>query len=319
MDHAITTLIGPNDWTKSIGKETSNTSFGVGALKRDDMIVTTLYPSKYPEKIWSLLFPLSLSDSVHIRIENIDRNLGETIIALDLLKMKNGAVHVGELVDRSMLESIIKGTVIEGYSKMDPDPAVMREGLFDLGYADNTGDHTNVVVDQSFQVKGVGCVVLGFVTSGEVAKHQELFTIPGGKRTQVRSIQIHDKDHDTASSGSRVGLAMKNITPDDLPRGTSLSSAGSGIEEVEKVRIRFRVSDHWKGVFEEGEQYHISNSLQFTPGRIMNLNETTSEGRRYLEADVALEGRIWTGPGNLFGLAYLDSRSFRLIGAGESI
>lgn len=314
----MTALLGPSEWAMSLGKETSDTSFSVGALKHDEKIITTLYPSKFPEKIWSLLFPLYLADSLYLKVDKIDKHLGEMIIALDLLDKKKGSMHVGDLVDISMFRRITKGTVVENYRKMDPDPAVLRDHLLDLGSVIDNGP-TNVVVDQAFNVKGVGCVALGFVTGGKVKRHQELFTCPGGKRTIVRSIQIHDRDQEEAPNGARVGLALKNISPDDLPRGTSLSPQVSDIEEIEKARIRFRISDHWIGNFNNGDHFHVSNSLQFVPSIIENVSVDVTEVGKFLEADVLFENRIWHRTGDHFGLVFLDSSSFRFLGSGETI
>ncbi|MFW3147057.1 MAG: EF-Tu/IF-2/RF-3 family GTPase [Thermoplasmatota archaeon] len=318
MEHTTAALFGPADWTRNVGKETSSTSIGIGALKRGERIITTVYPSKYPEKIWSLLFPMYLSGSVFLNVRKIDRELGETIIALDLLGMKKGRIHVGELVDTSLLKNIVKGTVVETYTPFDPEPAALREELFELPIVDNSGN-TNVVVDQAFNVKGVGCVVLGFVTSGIVEKHQELFTKPGGNRTVVRSIQLHDKDHERASAGSRVGLALKNIEPEDLPRGCSLSPASSRIETMEKARMRFRISKLWKDDISGGDRFHLSNTLQFSPVRLENVRSRKDADIPALEADAVLEGRMWHMPGDRFGLAFLDSKTFRVIGSGEII
>jgi len=318
MEHSTVALIGPLDWAGSVGKETSNTSFGIGALKKDDRIVTTLYPSKYPEKIWSLLFPLSLADEVFLNITAIDRYLGETIIALDLAGKKNGSIHISSSLDRSMLSGIIKGTVVEDYATFDPDPPVFRERLFTM-LSREPEEETMVIVDQAFNVKGVGTVVLGFVTRGEVKKHQELHALPVGKRTQVRSIQVHDRDQVTSPSGSRVGLALKNIEPEDIPRGTALVSQPSSFKVSERVNARIRVSDHWKDDLSEGDRYHIWASLQFVPVIIRKVDGPSGGGPGNLTVEMETESRIWFHEGLGAGLSFLDSRSFRLFAAGETI
>jgi selenocysteine-specific translation elongation factor len=318
MKHVMVTLLGPVDWTRSIGKETSSTSFGVGALKKDDMIVTTVYPSKYPEKIRSLLFALSLSDRVYLNIKTVDRHLGETIIALDLIGKKNGLIHVDPLVDRSMLDSIIKGTVVEGYSDFDPEPSTFREDLLGSEPMDHSGP-INLMIDQAFNVKGVGCVALGFVTSGMIVKHQELLTRPWMKRTIIRSIQIHDRDQSEAPAGARVGLALKNIEPDDLPRGALLAPEDVEVEAVDSIKGRFRISSLWKDDISEGSRFHLWNSLQFVPVQLRNVRTIMEGQERYLECDLDLETRGWLQKGDRFGLAFLDSKSFRLFAAGESI
>ncbi|MBN1538842.1 MAG: hypothetical protein JW939_01760 [Candidatus Thermoplasmatota archaeon] len=317
MEHALVTLIGPLDWARSVGKETSSTSFGIGSLKKDDKLVTTLYPSRYPEKIWSLLFSLSLSESVFLNIDRIDRDLGETIIALDLLGKTGGSVHIGPLVDLTMLGSVIKGTVVEGYGRFDQNPATFREELFEI-HPPGPSDGCDIVVDQAFNVKGVGCVVLGFVTRGSVSRHQNLTAFPCQKRTVVRSIQIHDRDFDEAPAGARVGLALKNIEPEDLPRGCLLTEDEGSISSTDRLRARFVLSRYWKEELLEGSRFHLWSSLQFTPVQIENI-ERGRAGELSIECDLNLESGIWNRKGEKMGLVFLDSRGFRMFASGESI
>ncbi|MGA1819581.1 MAG: EF-Tu/IF-2/RF-3 family GTPase [Thermoplasmatota archaeon] len=317
MEHTIVALLGPGEWTRSVGKETSSTSFGIGALRKDERMITTVYPSKYPEKIWSLLFPLSLSDRIYLNIDRIDRELGETIIALDLMRKKTGSIHVDPLVDRSSLGSIVRGTVIEGYDGFDPSPSTFREDLFELP-PPAFREGCDVVVDQAFNVKGVGCVVLGFVTRGAVTRHQNLSVYPARKRTIVRSIQVHDRDHDNAPAGARVGLALKNIEPDDLPRGSLLTSAEEGLLSSDRLSGRFRISKYWKEEIPEGARFHLWNSLQFVPVQLRNIDQG-GPGEREISCDLYLDGQIWARKGDMLGLSFLDSKSFRLFAAGESI
>ncbi|MBN1390429.1 MAG: hypothetical protein JXA22_07295 [Candidatus Thermoplasmatota archaeon] len=317
MQHAMVALIGPQEWTRSIGKETSSTSFGVGALKKDDKVITTLYPSKYPEKVWSLLFALSLPKTVYLNIDRIDRDLGETLIALDLMDKKNGRLHVGPSVDPSRLDPVIKGTVVEGYGRFDPNPATFREELFDIPPPHPT-EGCDIIVDQSFNVKGVGCVVLGFVTGGRVRRHQNLIALPGQKRTLVRSIQVHDKDHEEAPAGARVGLALKNIEPEDLPRGCLLTEDEGSVTSTDRLRANFVVSRYWKEEIQEGARFHLWSSLQFTPVRIENI-ERGGPGGSQMECDIEVESRIWNRKGEKMGLVFLDSKGFRMFASGESI
>lgn len=319
MEHSIITMIGPKDWISSMGKETSNTSFSVRALKKDDRIVTILSPSKYPEKIWSLLFSLSLTDRVLLEIEKIDRDLGEILIAIDLMKIEKGMYHLSDMVDRSQFSALIQGTVIERWEQMDPDPSTLREFITGMRNEwDN--DMVAVVIDQAFPVKGVGTVALGFVISGAVKKHQSLVTCPGAKRTQVRSIQIHDKDNEEAKAGARVGLAMKNIDPEDMPRGTVLIEDGSELKEYSRLKLSLILSPFWKEPIADGMHLHIGSSLQFLPvtiDRIMGEKEV--DGIKVIDVEATPESPVWAGPDSRFTLAFLDSKSFRVFGAGEII
>jgi selenocysteine-specific translation elongation factor len=234
------------------------------------------------------------------------------------MDIKNGRIHIDPELDVNLVEAVIKNTVVEGYGEFDPDPAILREEL--LGSVpDDPSGNPKLVIDQSFNVKGIGCVALGIVTSGMIRKHQELITKPGGKRTIIRSIQIHDKDHSEAPSGARVGLALKSINPEDLPRGSILVPDESGVEAVDSVKARFTIARLWKMEIIEGSRFHLWNSLQFIPVQLENINIVDEDDRRVLHCDLKLETRAWSASGERLGLAFLDSGSFRLFAVGESI
>ncbi len=318
MDSITVCLLGPTDWARSVGKETSDTSFGVSAIKKDDRVVNIVHPSKYPEKIWSLPFSLYLSDRVYLKIDKVDKDLGEVVIALDLLGKRNGSLYIDPQLDLQRISAMLKGTVLEHYKGFDPNPAVLRERLTDIAPGVAEGP-TRVVVDQSFNVKGVGCVVLGFVTSGSVRKHQELSIAPGTGRTQVRSIQVQDRDFDSAPTGTRVGLALKGVEPEAVPRGSCLHSNDPGVVQGSTITMDIKPSRFWKEPISEGAKLHMTSALQFVPITI-GPTERTGPGPDGLtfRTTITTESPIWYSNDELFSICFLDSRSFRLIASGKS-
>jgi len=315
MDHRIVALIGPKDWTSSVGKRTSETSFSTFNLKRDDSIVSLLEPSKFPEKIWSLLFCLYLADEVFLLIDRIDRDLGEVLISLDLAEKHNGRKGISDGLEPTLVNAILKDNPVERYPEFDPDPGVLREYLHGLTVRDPSGP-SRIAVDQSFNVKGVGCVVLGFVVSGSVHRHQEVIVHPGGKRTVVRSIQIHDRDHESAPNGARVGLALKNIDPEDIPRGSMLASTDDDVMASTVLHATMRTSRLWKEGLRPGARMHLWSGLQFEP---CTVKEAAGTGPHTYDLTVETDAPVWSIEGGAIGLVHLDSKSFRLIASGKTI
>ncbi|MGC8674354.1 MAG: translation elongation factor [Thermoprotei archaeon] len=72
-----------------------------------------------------------------------------------------------------------------------------------------------VFLDRIFPVKGVGTVALGFSMT-EVAVHDKLVALPQEKEVEVKSIQVLDEDQEKAGLGVRVGLALRNVSADEL-------------------------------------------------------------------------------------------------------
>ncbi len=69
---------------------------------------------------------------------------------------------------------------------------------------DRKEGQVEVPIDNHFNVKGVGTVILGFVTSGKVRLHDDLVVEPLGKKVNIKGIQTHDKDIQEAETGTRV-------------------------------------------------------------------------------------------------------------------
>ena len=84
-------------------------------------------------------------------------------------------------------------------------------------------------VDQFFNVKGVGLVAIGYVQSGSVSKHDSIQVLPADENGIVRSLQVMDDDVDTAVSGDRVGLAIRNLREEALHRGCMIVHADSNV------------------------------------------------------------------------------------------
>ena len=86
---------------------------------------------------------------------------------------------------------MIKGTVLEGYKKIDQDK--IKEELANFPSAKKDGS-TSIVIDHTFDVKGVGTVALGKVLSGKVTQYDKIQHYPSQIEAMVKSIQMHDDD-----------------------------------------------------------------------------------------------------------------------------
>ena len=129
-----------------------------------------------------------------------------------------------------------------------------------------------VPVDHAFNVKGVGVVILGVVTSGISQKHSMLNVFPGGKAAQVRSIQKHDDEFDVAGEGDRVGLALKNVEVEDLDRGAVLTNDPS-IKTSSKLETHAALVKYWQTPIKQGIVMHIGHWTQFITAKVEAVTE----------------------------------------------
>lgn len=72
-------------------------------------------------------------------------------------------------------------------------------------------EQARLAVDRAFSPKGVGTVVTGTLTGGELAVGDQLTAYPSGLRTHVRSIQNHSASLDKAVPGMRTALNLPDL------------------------------------------------------------------------------------------------------------
>ena len=77
-------------------------------------------------------------------------------------------------------------------------------------------------VDRVFPLKGIGTVVTGTLWRGELRAGDAVVVVPGGARTAVRSVQVHDHEAEVVHAGSRVGVNLRGLDRDEVERGAWL-------------------------------------------------------------------------------------------------
>jgi selenocysteine-specific translation elongation factor len=219
-------------------------------------------------------------------------------------------------VPREKIEPIIRGTILEKFEFLPDDANILREKrLIDASQQENAPSATGTVpVDHAFNVKGVGVVVLGVVINGGVAKHAVMSALPGSKTAQVRSIQKHDEDFDSAVEGDRVGLALKNVEVEDVDRGTVLTTDPT-VKSSKVLKARASLVKYWQTPIKAGMVLHIGHWMQFLNGKI---EEATDEGDwRKPTLTLTLEKELAYRLGDKAVIMYLEGGKLRVAGTLE--
>jgi selenocysteine-specific elongation factor len=86
---------------------------------------------------------------------------------------------------------------------------------------------TRLFVDRVFTLHGIGTVATGTLWSGGITAGDELRAEPAGLDVRVRSVQVHDRDVDTAGAGQRVAVSLPGIDRSELRRGDALVEPGA--------------------------------------------------------------------------------------------
>ena len=296
-------VLGEQTIANDFGKKGTVTDLTVYDRKESDIIRTWVVPNGFPEKIQPLLQAINIDEYVIFYVASLDKYTGEQIIALDMLNKKNGILSHSYEVDENRLHSMIKGTVLQNYKKIDSSN--IKEELVKLPHVSNDGP-AQIVIDHSFDVKGVGTVVLGKVLQGTINQYDNLKHLPSGTDVMVKSIQMHDDDVKQAVCPARVGLSLKGIKPDEVGRGDIITSDES-FEIKSELEIDFKQSPFYKGEISENQMCLVSIGLQVKAAKFSSISPVK----------LILDKPVVCRKNEICLLVKPESTSVRVIGSGK--
>ena len=181
-------------------------------------------------------------------------------------------------------------------------------------------------IDHSFTIAGVGTVLTGTIHRGKVKLKDIVEIKPVDKKGQVRSLRSFGEDKEEAIAGDRVGVAVKDLKPDDAHRGYVAVSPGS-INSTQRVIAELEVDKYYRrsltpysdvdvfvgssevlgnvvpGVMEEGK-FVVRNSVKASEKCLVYI-----ELRKQVVAERG-DHVLLMNPG-------LQAREFRIIGGGR--
>ena len=280
MGNITVAVLGALGYRKQLGKKGTSTDITFYNVKKGEATVTLIEPTRYPERLAPLFYAISLSKKAIVVVDEIDATFGECLVMLQCADIKSGYIILRNYIPKEKIEPLIKGTTLEKFEFIADDSTFLREAAFSRSGKTKiprssswTTTSWNVPVDHAFNVKGVGVVILGVVTSGIVQKHEVLNVLPVGKSAQVRSIQKHDDEFDVAGEGDRVGLALKNVEVEDLDRGVVLTNDPS-IKTSSKLETHASLVKYWQTPIKQGMVMHVGHWTQFITAKVDAVAET---------------------------------------------
>lgn len=263
--------------------------------------------AQFPERIQGYSRIASISDYAYYLVPKYGKLTapdGELAVLVDSFGLDGSLVQFDE--PSSGAAALFRGLRLEGYPT---EARSARSSVIDLSRVRPSPDPpkgTLVYIDRAFSVKGVGVVVLGFVLSGTVSLHDQLRLIPSadGKRAEVRGIQVHDVDHESAGRGIRVGLSLRGVELKDLDK-VSWMDDGS-LATSDRLTFEFRQSPFYRlGV--DGRDMHLQ-----LPGELVTCKAKAEGG--HLSASLASHSPVWDGM--RVCLVDLNGKGLRVAGGG---
>ena len=261
-------VLGKQDIASEFGKKGTESDLTLYDRKESDVIKTWVIPNGFPEKIQPLFQAINLAEYVIFHVDKLDKFTGEQIIALDSLKKEKGILSHTFDVDESKLEMMIKGTVVENYTRVEHDK--IKEEMNTLEPITND-DPPELLIDHCFDVKGVGTVILGKVTGGTIKQYDNLKLYPAGIDVLIKSIQMHDDPVTESVCPARVGIAVKGAKPDEVGRGDVIS-AEDVVDVKTEIELDFKKNPFYKNDIAENQGCLVSIGLQIKAAKFLSIS-----------------------------------------------
>ena len=86
-----------------------------------------------------------------------------------------------------------------------------------------THEQPRLAVDRVFTLHGIGTVVTGTLTGGELQKGQVVFAHPSGRETRIRGLQSHNCEQVVAQPGTRTAINLADLSHDSVSRGATIT------------------------------------------------------------------------------------------------
>ena len=259
--HLTVGIFGDQELAKRMGKKGTTNDIAIYNHGSSEGVLTYVCPNS--EKIQPLLQVLNMIDVPVIVVKEMSKEIGEMMIGIDEMKFKKGFIitNVQETV-----QQFIKGTSLENFEFTDEKE--LRTKLLETNI--DRGEDVYVPIDNYFNVKGIGTVILGMVRSGKVNLHDKLMLEPLGREIVVKGIQSQDKDIKETEPGMRVGLNLKGVEVDEIKRGFVLCNS---IEKTNDIKIKFNKNKFFKQEISKGMQVFLSVGLQTVTCNIDSFGE----------------------------------------------
>jgi selenocysteine-specific translation elongation factor len=316
----VVALLGSQGYGNNLGKKGTSTDITLYNLKRGDDTVTFIEPTRYPDRLAPLFYATALAKKAVVIVDELNATFGECLVMLQCSNIKSGFFVLRNYLTKDKVLPLVKGTSLEMFEFVEDNPAILKEQLLNEAAQDKasatecSGSVGTVPVDHSFNVKGVGVVILGVVANGEISKHDTTKVLPGAKTAQIRSIQKHDDEFDCAHEGDRVGLALKNIEVEEVERGTVLTTDTS-VKSSKTLKTQAQLVKYWQAPMKTEMIVHLGHWMQFIPARIEAISDEGDWRKPMLT--LSLEKELVYRAGDRAVVSHLEGGKLRVAGTVE--
>jgi selenocysteine-specific elongation factor len=166
-------------------------------------------------------------------------------------------------------------------------------------------------IDRAFTLRGIGTVVTGTLTGGELRRGQKVVVQPQNLEVRIRSIQSHSCELESAKPGMRTAINLPDVaigaSPEQIKRGDVITSLDLGRSSstldvlLEKSR-RLGRKDPGARPLKNGSSVYVHHGTARFSAKIALLEERTLEPGKEAIAQLRLASPIFAFLGDRFVL-----------------
>jgi selenocysteine-specific translation elongation factor len=261
--HLTVGIFGDQELAKKLGKKDTTNDMAIYNHSSSEGVFTYVCPNS--EKIQPLLQALNMIDIPVLVVNNLTKEVGEIIIGINEMNFEKGFIITDM---KEAIQPLIKNTSLEKFEVIDENSLWPK--LLELNI-ERKDDFLMIPIDNYFNVKGIGTVILGIIKSGKINLHEKVIVEPLEKEVVVKGIQSQDRDIEEADAGMRIGLNLKGIEAEELKRGFVVCK--EKIEKSSEITIKFNKNRFFKQEIKKGISVLLSAGLQVIPCTIESIGD----------------------------------------------
>ena len=222
------------------------------------------------------------------KCQTVDEDLKELVKEDIREQLADTALKDAPLIETDAVEKIGLDELklaIQDFAETIPEKTVQEVGRLN--------------VDRVFSVKGFGTVITGTLIDGTFRVGDELTVFPSGKKTKIRTIQVHETDKKEAFSGQRTALNLTNISKDEISRGDVLTN-GAALEATWMLDAKVSCLEDVKFGFSLWDRVRILIGTQEVFARLVPIGQERIEAGEEGFVQLRLEEQLAVKTGDRF-------------------
>jgi len=107
-----------------------------------------------------------------------------------------------------------------------------------------TGKPLRVPIQDVYSITGVGTVPVGRVETGTMKPNDKIIVMPSGAVGEIKSIETHHQQLESASAGDNIGFNLRGIEKKDIKRGDVMGTPDAPPKVAKEFKAQIIIIHH---------------------------------------------------------------------------